>query len=240
MPEPSAVDLFTEQTVEAALATQRPLAVRHVRAQLRGGRETDEILKKLRRRLRAELAKQGVVAGAKAALPETQIATLRLAQPRQKIVEATVFYILAAAESHGIPVEEMDDPRDLLWPVIFTHDISSATDKIAQRTGKHWSAKLLKHVPPEALTHLNTAFGPNTFTKHASKDGLVVIAHVLDGSMGSVIGFMTSSGLAQAIVLSSHAKIVSISRDFLAEGATAEPEFVEKAEDPTDNEATGT
>lgn len=236
--EQSTIDLFTEKTVDAALLRQGPLAVRHVSMLLEKSQKNTRalVLKKLQWRLRVELAGSGFISGVKTAVPGSGSAILQAANPRQKIVDTTVFYILAAAEAHGIAVSDLEDPRDLLWPVLLALDTDTVTRMIVEHSGKYWSGLITKRIPRTTVARWNTTFGPATFVKHRSANGKVVVAEVVDGGIGGFIGGLSNFGLAHAVIFSSQLKFANLGAGLSTGAPEPEPVFEERAEEPVSDD----
>ncbi len=192
--------------VESALKSQASPAAAHVRKmRAKNPRLTPAgILRKLDRQLLTTATTTGAVAGASAATPgigEAATAALPLGGSAVSF-PAAVFYILCVAEVHQIPVSDLEHRRKLALSILLAGGADTSIPRFAERTGRHWSRKTLKHIPALALKPLNNMFGDNFFTKVGDKQGIVVLAKVLPYAFGAALGggysFVTTSSVIGA------------------------------------------
>ncbi|WP_248762945.1 hypothetical protein [Pseudarthrobacter sp. SSS035] len=61
---------------------------------------------------------------------------------------------------------------------------SVLAEKVVRRTGKHWSAKLIKLMPTPALKAINSVMGRNFVTKYGTKQGIIVLGKVARSASG--------------------------------------------------------
>ncbi len=113
-------------------------------------------------------------------------------------------YVLALAEVHSVNLIEVERRKTLLMTVLMGNSAQAATAKVAERTGKHWSKKIIARVPTSALRGINSVMGRNFVTLQGTRQGIIVLGKVVPFGVGAVIGGVMNFGAATAIVKSAH------------------------------------
>lgn len=149
---------------------------------------------------------QGVATGITAAVPGagTAVAFAVAGGEAVATMNWTAFYVLALAEVHGVSVREVERKKTLLLSVLFGGSVRGATKKVAARTGRHWSKKLIEKVPSGALNAINSAMGRNFITRYGTKQGIIVLGKVIPFGVGAAIGGAMNFATATALVKSAH------------------------------------
>lgn len=168
--------------------------------------DTAKLVKLLDRDLISTLTGQGVGTGAAAAVPGfgTGAALALSGGEAAFTLNWSAVYVLALAEVHDVELHEVERRKTLLMTVLLGNSAQAAAAKVADRTGKHWSKKIIQKVPAGALRGINSVMGRNFVTRQGTKQGIIVLGKVVPFGVGAVIGGVMNFGAATAIVKSAH------------------------------------
>ncbi len=204
--EPNAVARTLLKGLDKSVQIGRPAILAHVRATVRRDPEasTEKVIKLLGRQFTGAVAAAGGAAGGVAAAPAVGLpAGLALG-----VADAGVFttaaatYVLAVAEVHGIPTEDVVRRRTLLLGILIGDSASSTITSVAGRTGGHWGKKVVQSVPVQALKNVNRVLGHNFVTKYGTKQGILVLGKSVPFGIGAAIGAGGNAGFAQFTIRS--------------------------------------
>ncbi|XAS68590.1 hypothetical protein V3C33_04595 [Micrococcaceae bacterium Sec5.7] len=97
---------------------------------------------------------QGVATGITAAVPGVGTAVALAVSGGEAVATMnwTALYVLALAEVHGVTITDIERKRTLLLSVLLGGSAQGATAKVAGRTGKFWSTKIVQKVPTGKAT----------------------------------------------------------------------------------------
>lgn len=178
--------------LEKAAEHARPLAVAHVRAQIKRRPDATpaELIRALERQLTATVAGSGAAAGGAAAAPAvtTPLGLALGVTDATAFTGAVAMYVFALAEVYDIPTDDVVRRRTLLLGVFLGDSGQAVLSKVAERTGKHWAKAIVKSVPVDALRKVNAVLGRNFVTKYGTKQGILVLGKAVPFGMGAVIG----------------------------------------------------
>lgn len=158
-------------------------------------------LKKLDRQLITAATAAGAASGAAGAAPEVGkavSAAITLGGPVVSL-PAAIFYILAVAEVHQIPLADVEHRRTLVLSIVLEQGADSAIPKFAKRTGQHWTRKTLNAIPGSALKPIN-ALVHNRFITKTGSTGTIVLSTVLPYALGAVVGAGYSFATTSAVI----------------------------------------
>jgi len=194
--------------LDKALALQAPITERYV-SQLRRHRpdaSPDQIIRRLNADFRATTITGGVGVGAAAAAPAVGTGVALAISGGEAVVflNATVLYILARAEVHGITVEDIERRRTLVMAIILGDLGAKGVGKVAERTGQHWARQVVSSIPMSRIHAVNKVLGKNFVTKYGTKQGIVVLGKVVPFGIGAVIGGVANGLFSQGVITASH------------------------------------
>lgn len=202
------VQLPAKELLDKAISFAGGIASKRVAYLRRRHPDADaaRLVKMLDRDLISTLTGQGVGTGAAAAVPGfgTGAALVLSGGEAAFTLNWSAVYVLALAEVHDVNLSEVERKRTLLMTVLMGNSAQAATAKVAERTGKHWSKKIIAKVPTSALRGINSVMGRNFVTRHGTRQGIIVLGKVVPFGVGAVIGGAMNFGAATAIVKSAH------------------------------------
>ncbi|GAB3262742.1 hypothetical protein [Arthrobacter pigmenti] len=168
--------------------------------------DTEQLVKLLDRDLIVALTGQGVGVGSAAAAPGVGTAAALVMSGGEAAITMnwTAVYVLALAEVRGIPLADIERKRALMLTVLMGGSGQQAAAKVAGRTGRFWSSKLVSKVPLSWLRVVNSAMGRNFVTKYGTKQGIVVLGRVVPFGIGAAIGGTMNYVMAQGLIKSAH------------------------------------
>lgn len=190
--DPKALAHVLPTLLDKATSSQTHLAagyVHRVRAAHAGATPAD-VIKTLDRNYRTTVTGGGAAAGAAAAAPGVGTAAALAVNVAEVgwFLEATVLYVLAIAEVHGLDVTDPERRRTLLLAVITGNGMSGSVAKLAGHTGPHAAKQIVTKIPMTAIRSINRVLGRNFVTKYGTKQGVLVLGRELPLGMGAVIG----------------------------------------------------
>lgn len=194
-----------------------------------------DLVRLLDKDLVVALTGQGIGVGTAAAAPGigTSVALVMAGGEAAVTMNWTAVYVMALAEVYQIPVKEIERKRTLLLSVLMGGSAQKATAKVAGRSGKHWSTKIINKIPTQWLNAINSKLGQNFVTKYGTKQGIVVLGKVVPFGVGAAIGGTMNFVMAQGIVQSAH-------RVFEIEGGTGSETSADFVDEDVLNEGAST
>lgn len=178
--------------LDRAVQISRPTILKHIEQTRRNRRDAspEEIIRLLGRRFTAAVAGSGAAAGASAAAPgvSTPISLALAAGDVAGYTGLSAMYVLALAEIHGVPIDDLERRRTLVMGVLLGQAGADAVKKTAGRTGAHWAGKMVSAVPTETLKQVNRVLGHNFVTKYGSRQGVLVLGKQAPFGVGAAIG----------------------------------------------------
>ena len=202
-------------TVERALAVQQPAIEAYVKklrnwtsasdaSRFRRDRDGSPAaaIRAAERQYTTAVAGMGVAVGATAAAPGvgTAVAAAATLGEMATNAEATMLFVLACAQIHGIEVNDLERRRMLFTAILLGNSGAKAVERVAGRTGPHWAKHAVNGVSRESLRAINKVLGPNFITKYGTKQGVVVLGRVAPFGAGAVIGGAGNTLLARMTV----------------------------------------
>lgn len=195
-----------EVALDKALDLSRPAVLAHLRRLRRSRPQASpaDLLRVLERHYLATVTAGGVLAGGAAAVPVVgpgAALALNLAQV-PAFFQATALLALSYAEVHGIPVDELERRRTLVFGTLLGNSGSAKVMQMAGRSGKHWGKALAGAVNPRSLQALNKVLGRNVVTKWGTTQGVLVLGRELPLGFGAGIGAAGNAGFGYLSVRS--------------------------------------
>jgi hypothetical protein len=150
----------------------------------------EELVRKLEKRYLAGVVGSGTAVWASAAAPGvgTSVSLALSGGETVTSLEAAMLLVLAVAEAHGMPVEDVERRRTLLVSIMLGDSGGAAIRTVAGRTGKHWGRQVAEKVPLSALQSVNRVLGPRFITKYGTKQGILVLGREAPLGIGAGIG----------------------------------------------------
>lgn len=189
-----AVGVVLEKTLEL----NRSAVLAHLRRlrRTRPDATPAELLKALERHYLAAVTAGGVLAGGAAAVPGVGVgmgAVVNLAQV-PAFFEATALLALSYAEVHGVPVDDLERRKTLVFGTLLGEGGSKIIMKFGGRFGKHWGKFLAGAIDLKTLKAINNVLGPNVVTKWGTKQGILVLGRELPLGIGAGVGGAGKAG----------------------------------------------
>jgi hypothetical protein len=149
-----------------------------------------ELIATLEKQYLATVTGTGAAVGASAAAPGvgTGFALAAGAGETVTFLETTMLFTLAVAEIHGIPVEDVERRRTLLFAVLLGDSGPKLVQKIAGRTGKHWGKLATDAIPMSSIRSINKTLGRWFVTRYGTRQGILVIGRAAPFGIGASIG----------------------------------------------------
>jgi len=116
--------------------------------------------------------------------------------------EASVLYVLSAAEVHGVHPEDRERRMLLVMTVMLGNRATKAVNKSVGRIGPHWSKQIIDAVPMSKINQLNSVLGPRFVTKYGTTQGVLVLGKQLPLGIGALLGGAGNLVIARGIVMS--------------------------------------
>ena len=193
-----------EGALEKALVIQQPLVARHVERMKasRPGCNPAEIVRALEKQFMATLSGSGAAVGGAALAPGvgTGVSLALSAGETVTSLNATVLYMLAVAEVHGVPVHEVERRRTLMLAILLGDSGTKFVQKATEKTGAHWANQIITKIPMSQINQINKVLGPHFITKYGTRQGVLVLGRVLPLGIGVVIGAGGNLVVARSIV----------------------------------------
>ncbi|GLP80011.1 hypothetical protein [Mycobacterium antarcticum] len=204
--DPSVAARALSQIIERGARVQGPA----VRAYVQRLREQNpdaspaQIVEKLEKHYLAAVMASGAAVGSAAAFPGigTLVAMSAVAGETVVFLEATAVFVLAVAETHGIPADHRERRRALVLAVLVGDDGKRAvTDLIGSgRTGGAWLADGAASLPLPAVSQLNGRLLKFFVKKYALKRGAIAFGKLLPVGIGAVIGGVGNRAMGKKII----------------------------------------
>jgi hypothetical protein len=208
IPEGDQARIVASDVLDKAIAKASSLSIKRVNQLRRKYPEATEadLVRILDKDFKVALTGQGAAVGSTAAIPGFGTAAgLAVAGGEAVLtVNVTAFYVLALAEVHGVTFDDVERKRTLLLTVLLGNGANQAAAKVAGRTGKHWSNKLVQKVPLKAIKAINGVMGRNFVTRYGTKQGIIVLGKVIPFGVGIAIGSGMNYALALGLIKSAH------------------------------------
>jgi hypothetical protein len=190
--------------VDSALEVNQSLVLHHLARTRRSRPDASpaEILDALENQYVAAVAGLGAVGGAAAAVPgpwSPAAVAINVAEVGT-FLEASLVFILAVAEVHGVTVEDVERRRTLLIAVLLGNSGSAVVREAAGRTAPYWGRAVVRGIPMTAVRSANRVLGRNFITKYGTKQGILVLGRQVPFGLGALIGAGGNVALAWTTV----------------------------------------
>ena len=190
--------------LDKALLAQQPLVAQHVQ-RLKKSRPRctpDDLIRVLEKQYIATLTGSGAALGAAAAAPGVGTGAYVALSGGEAFtsLEATVLYILAVAEVHGVAVHEIERRRTLVMAILLGESGTEFVQEVTARTGKYWANRLVQDIPMSQINKINRVLGPRFITKYGTKQGVIVLGRALPFGIGVCIGAGGNYVIARGVV----------------------------------------
>ncbi|MBJ7338038.1 hypothetical protein [Mycolicibacterium sp.] len=163
-----------------------------------------QIVEKLEKHYLAAVMASGAAVGSAAAFPGigTLVAMSAVAGETVVFLEATAVFVLAVAETHGIPADHRERRRALVLAVLVGDDGKHAVADLigTGRTGGAWLADGAASLPLPAVSQLNGRLLKFFVKKYALKRGAIAFGKMLPVGIGAVIGGVGNRAMGKKIV----------------------------------------
>lgn len=181
-----------ERALERALSLSAEAIRTHVESIRRRnpGATPHDVQVLLERAYLTTVTASGGVSGATAAAPGVGIPAGLTAGALDgaAFLTASTFLVLATAEVHGIPVNNVERRKALVLAVLLGDVGAKAMKQFAGRTGGHLGREFAQKVPIEAIRAANRVLGRNFVTRYGTRQGVFVLGKAAPFGIGAVIG----------------------------------------------------
>lgn len=181
------------QVLEAGSRVQAPAIKSYVAKMRRDnpGASPAEIVTKLEKRYLAAVMASGAAVGSAAAFPGIGTLTALSAVAGETLVflEATVLFVLAVAEVHGIPVDQRERRRALVLGVLVGDDSKGEIRALLgpARTSGAWLAEA-EMLPLPVVSQLNSRLMQYFVKKYTIKRTAMAFGKLLPVGIGAAVG----------------------------------------------------
>lgn len=182
------------QVIERSSRIQGPAAEAYV-TRLRNAHPDAgpaEILAKLQKRYLAIVTAGGVAVGAAATIPGigTLSALSAAAAETVTFLEATAFFVLAAAVVYDIPADHRERRRALVLAVLVGDNSERAVAQLIGpgRTQGGWVSESLAAVPLSSMSRLNSRLLKSWVRRYTLRRGALLFGKLLPVGIGVVVG----------------------------------------------------
>ncbi len=196
------------QVLEAGSRVQAP-AIRSYVAKLRRDNpdaSPAEIVTKLEKRYLAAVMASGAAVGSAAAFPGVGTLTALSAVAGETLVflEATVLFVLAVAEVHGIPVDQRERRRALVLGVLVGDESKGEIRALLgpARTSGAWLAEA-ELLPLPVVSQLNSRLTQYFVKKYTMKRAAMAFGKLLPVGIGAAVGGGGNRMMGKKIVANS-------------------------------------
>lgn len=207
---PNASARALAQVIERSTRIQGPAAEAYV-TRLRHahpGISPAGAVTKLQRRYVALVVSSGIAVGAAATIPGigTLSALSAAAVEAVAFLEATAFFVLAMAVTHGIPAEHRERRRALLLSVLVGDDSKQAVTSLIgpSRTNGGWIAEGVTALPLSSMSGLNSRLLKAWVKRYTVRRSALVFGKLLPVGIGIVVGAVGNHLAGKKIVRNAH------------------------------------
>ena len=205
-PEPEAKGVsgkVLRAAVERALRVQQPLVNSYIAKvrQKKPGATPSEVLAALEKQYLITVGGTGAAAGGAALIPGIGTAA-SLATGAAEVVavlDASVLYALAAAEVHGLRMEEVERRRALVLAVV----LGEGGTQLMQRAvggSKHWGQQLADTLPLPKLGPVNQTLVRMFVKRFVVRQGALAFGRALPFGAGAVIGAVGNVTVGRSVI----------------------------------------
>jgi hypothetical protein len=186
-----------------ALELQEPLAQKYV-ARLRRvhpDKSPEQLIRYINKWYLATVGTSGASAGATAAVPNGVVQLPVAVAELTAYTQASVFYVLAVAETQGLHLEDIERRRLLVSSAILG---ATASHKIIEKAvgpiAAHWGKTLVNAFSRDAIKAINKVLGPRFLTITGSKMGVIVLGKQAPLMIGAALGATLNVAFASGVV----------------------------------------
>jgi len=129
-------------------------------------------------------------------------------------LEASIFYIIARAELHGLPTDDLMRRQTLVMTILLGGSGQATLTKAVGRTSNHWAKEVLTRIPAQSLRAVNSVLGHNMITKYGTKQGIIVLGRVIPFGIGAALGGTFGALSARAVMSATDKAFGPLPEDF--------------------------
>jgi len=193
--DPSAAARVLSHLLETSSRVQAPAIRAYVERLRRQNPHASpaEIVRKLEKHYLAAVMASGAAVGSAALLPGigTLAAMSAVAGETVVFLEATTVFVLAVAETYGIPATDRERRRALVLAVLVGEDGKRAVADLigpGRTKGGAWLGESAATLPLPAVSQLNSRLIKYFVKKYTLKRGALAFGKLLPAGIGAVIG----------------------------------------------------
>ncbi|MDK8870190.1 hypothetical protein ACN4EB_07090 [Corynebacterium macclintockiae] len=190
---------------EKALEAQLPLAVSTVSRLRRVHPEKSpkQLIDSLSKWYIGVVAGSGASAGLASTVPNGFVQAPVALTDLTAFFEASVLYVLTAAEIYDVDVEDLERRRFLVMTALLGNTgTTTVTQALGKRTVPYWSKQIINRIPMQAINQANKVLGTRFITKYGTRQGVLVLGKQLPLTLGAVVGASGNAAFGYAIVRS--------------------------------------
>ena len=190
--------------LDRAIARHADLVPGHVERMRRRhpGDSPTQLLARLEQQYLTAVTAAGAAVGAGAAVPAVgvPVALALNAAEFAAFVEASALLVLAAAEVHGVGVNDVERRRTLLMTVLLGRTGRELFAKATGKTDRAWAKLLPAGVTAGTVEGLNRRLGRWFVARYGSKQGATMIGRLAPFGVGAAVGGAANAALGRGVV----------------------------------------
>ena len=168
---------------------------------LGGGKTGKALQKRLDHQFRLAMTGSGAAVGAAAAVPGVGTAA-SVALAGGEVVttlEATMLYVLASAQAHGVEVDDVDRRRALLMAIMLGNSGRQVVQTLIGDTGGDWG-KTLALLPKTSIGALNAQLRNRFLKRFGVQEGVTALGRLAPFGIGAVLGGVAGAASSGSVI----------------------------------------
>ncbi len=177
-----------ERTLNQVVKMNSGVARAHIR-RFGGDRSGHALQKRLDHQFRITMTGSSAAVGAAAAVPGVGTAASIVLAGGEVVatLEATMLYVLASAQAHGVEIEDVDQRRALLMAVMLGNSGRQVVETLIGDSGGDWG-KTLALLPKTSLKTLNSQLRNRFLKRFGTQQGITALGRLAPFGIGAVLG----------------------------------------------------
>ncbi|MDO5727239.1 MAG: hypothetical protein Q4Q03_04885 [Bowdeniella nasicola] len=161
-----------------------------------------EIIHRLEKQLLRKSKLTGAGVGVAAAVPSVGTVTAMALTGAQLagFVAAATMHVLAVAEIHGVPTDDIDRRRTLVLTTLLGHDGANAVQSSLGLSSIHWARQAFTRLPTSTVKAVNKKLRKRAAKQAAKKGGSVAFGRLMPFGIGAAIGWVSGKAMARTVI----------------------------------------
>ena len=191
---------IVERALNRVVRMNSGVAQAHI-AKFGAGKTGKALRKRLERQFRLAMTGSGAAVGAVAAVPGVGTAA-SVALAGGEVVatlEATMLYVLASAEAHGVEIEDVDRRRALLMAIMLGNSGRQVVQTLTGEEGGNWG-KTLAMLPKASIGSLNAQLRNRFLRRFGVQEGVTALGRLAPFGIGAVVGGIAGAASSGSVI----------------------------------------